>query len=277
MALKVGAAGLALFIQASCQSGALDSPGMAMIAGPRAAASLGVEWRAISSPDGVVQLAIARPRGTGPFPTVILLHGTHGFAAEYVQLASELSESGYLAIVPCWFAPGGGVGMKSITPLPCPADAPALTPSLSAEAMRTLGAVIEAVRGLPDARRGQIALFGHSRGAGLAVNYLIERGGVDAVIANSSGYPESFAAGATRMGSPLLMLHGEADDPGDGGSPMTAVGMARAFQAAALKAGKSVEAHYFPGGLHDGIFAIPEQRKDELVRMIAFLRKQFRA
>jgi dienelactone hydrolase len=251
---------------------------MSEIAGPENAGAPGLLWRAISQPDGgVIQLAISRPRGAGPFPAVILLHGTHGFAQEYVRLAHALSDAGFLAIAPCWFAPGSGAGMGSITPLPCPAGTPVLTPNLSPESMYTLEAIVHAVRGLPDMRPGQVALFGHSRGAGLALNYLVETGDADAVILNSSGYPEIFAAGAGRITSPILMLHGEADAPADGGSPMTAVGMARAFEAAMIEAGKPVESHYYSGGLHTGLFTNPAQRKDEMDRVLAFLRKHFRS
>lgn len=263
---------------AACQAAPFRSPGMVAIAGPDTRGPLGMLWRKITLTDGaVVQLAIARPHGPGPFPTVILLHGTHGFAQEYLRLAADLSDAGFLAIAPCWFAPGSGVGMRSIAPVPCLATTPGPSSNLSPESMQTLDAIVHAVRGLPDVRRGQLALFGHSRGAGLALNYLIETGGADAVILNSSGYPETFVASAKRIASPILMLHGEADDPVDGGSPMTAVGMARSFEAAMRQAGKPVEAHYYANGLHTGIFVDPAQRKDELERMLTFLRKYFPA
>lgn len=262
---------------AGCQNAPFISPGMSVTRGPDAPGASGMFWRTIALTDGaVVQLAIARPQGQGPFPTVILLHGTHGFSQEYLGLAADLSNAGFLAIAPCWFAPGNGAGMSSITPIPCPAGTPGLTPNLSPESMQTLRAIMRAVRGLPDVRPGQVSLFGHSRGAGLALNYLIETGDADAVILNSSGYPENFAASAGRIASPVLMLHGEADDAADGGSPMTAVDMARSFEVAMRQAGKSLEAHYYPSGRHTGIFTDPAQRKDEMERIVAFLRKHFR-
>jgi hypothetical protein len=38
---------------------------------------------------GVILVAVARPSGEGPFPTILLLHGSHGFAQEYVRLAQD--------------------------------------------------------------------------------------------------------------------------------------------------------------------------------------------
>jgi dienelactone hydrolase len=64
--------------------------------------------------------AVARPSGAGPFPVVILLHGTHGFPREYVQLAQALARSGFLASAACWFQGIGGPGAQFGTPIGCP-------------------------------------------------------------------------------------------------------------------------------------------------------------
>ena len=48
---------------------------------PAGTAGLGAEWIRIAVPDvGVLVAAVARPTGKGPFPIVLLLHGSHGFA-----------------------------------------------------------------------------------------------------------------------------------------------------------------------------------------------------
>src|SRR5262245_46540545 len=53
------------------------------IVSPLGGESLGVEWGAIEVANGgSVLVAVARPSGEGPFPLVIILHGTHGFARE---------------------------------------------------------------------------------------------------------------------------------------------------------------------------------------------------
>src|SRR5262245_54418416 len=50
----------------------------------------GVEWVRVPAPGGTLTAAVARPPGAGPFPVLVILHGTHGFAREYVRLAQDL-------------------------------------------------------------------------------------------------------------------------------------------------------------------------------------------
>jgi dipeptidyl aminopeptidase/acylaminoacyl peptidase len=51
---------------------------------------------------------------------------------------------------------------------------------------------------------------------------------------------------------------------------MTDVQMARNFEAALRRARRRVEAKYYAAGRHNGIFADPEQYRDELQRMKSF-------
>ena len=76
------------------------------------------------------------------------LHGSHGFAQEYVRLAEDLTGGGLLAVAACWFRGGGGDGARFITPIGCP-EAPPMPNPASPEAMRTLDALVQAARTLP--------------------------------------------------------------------------------------------------------------------------------
>ena len=99
---------------------------------------LAAEWiRVTVSGVGALIAAVARPLGTGPFPTVVLLHGSHGFAQEYVHLAQDLAHGGLLSVAACWFSGGGGAGSRFITPIVCP-EAPPRPDPLSAAAMQTV-------------------------------------------------------------------------------------------------------------------------------------------
>src|SRR5262245_36663336 len=106
---------------------------------PPGTETLAVQWVKVAAPNlGVVLAAVARPRGAGPFPTVILLHGTHGFAHEYVRLAQDLANGGdVLAVAACWFRGSAGSGTRFITPIACP-DGPPMSAPVSSESLQAL-------------------------------------------------------------------------------------------------------------------------------------------
>ena len=137
-------------------------------------------------------------------------------------------------------------------------------------ALKTVAALVRATVTLPGVRSDQIGLFGHSRGGGAALNYVLDRGAVSAVVLDSGVYPAEFADRASRIRIPTLMLHGTADSPADGGAASTDVRMARAFEDAMRRAGQTVEAQYYDGGQHNGIFASSTQFDDEVRRIAAF-------
>ena len=241
---------------------------------PAGTETLAVQWIRVAVPDlGVMLAAVARPSGAGPFPSVILLHGTHGFARQYVQWAQDLAPSGFLAVAGCWFSGGSGAGSGFVSPpIPCP-EAPPLTPDSFAEGIRTVDALVQATRALPGARSDRLGLIGHSRGGGATLAYLLAIGNVQAAVLHSSGYAIKPATRAAQFNAPILILHGTADGPADGGSANTNVEMARDFELALRRSGKSVEAMYYEGGGHNSFFTNSTQHDDGVKRIIAFLRR----
>ena len=264
---------IAFGIACGSTQASVAAPNVAPAQDPAGAENLRLTWRLVQTPNGTILLAEARPAGSGPFPAVVLLHGTHGFAREYVQLAKELSKAGVVAIAACWFAPGQGEGTRFITPLKCPADAPPISAHQSKQAMESIDSVMGAVRSLPEVDGERVALFGHSRGAGVVWNYVLRGGKVRAAILNSSGYPDELIQSAGKCGAPALLLHGEKDGPADGGSPMTDVRRARSFEHALKRAGKTVDVAFYPAGGHNSLFANRAQHEDEVRRMTGFLQR----
>lgn len=246
------------------------------------AAPAGIEWLDIPGPAGTThRAAVARPStGSTPRPVLVLLHGTHGFAQEYVTLARVIAaDAGIVVVAACWFAGRRGAGVASITPIECPSAPPMPDSANSSEAVAVVGGLVDAARTLPGVRSDRVVLLGHSRGGVAALYYALERGrgaaaGVRAVVLNSTAYPPSLLSRAAELEVPALLLHGTADSPVRGGSPMTAVARARAFEAALRGSAKVVRAEYYEGAEHDGLFEDAAQRLHSVQAVTAFLRQQ---
>ena len=242
----------------------------------------GLEWLSIPGPGGsTLTAAVARPpKASAPRPVLVVLHGTHGYAQEYLTLARELAaDAGTVVVAACWFAGRRGAGVQSITPIECPGAPPMADSANTPEALAAVEALVDAVRTLPGVRSSQVALLGHSRGGVAALYYALERGsdensGIRALVLNSTAYPPSLLARAADLRVPTLILHGTADSPARGGSPMTAVARARAFELALRASGKVVRAEYFDGAEHDALFRDPAQRRHSAQAVTAFLRER---
>lgn len=77
---------------------------------------------------------------------------------------------------------------------------------LAPEALRTVDALVQAVRALPGARPDRIGLFGHSRGGGAVFNYVLNSGDkVQAAVLENTGYPTELAERASQVMTSLLM------------------------------------------------------------------------
>ena len=238
---------------------------------PAGAETLRVQWiKIVVLGQGTILAAVARPTGAGPFPAVVLLHGSHGFAREYVRLAQALSHEGILTVAACWFAGGGNAAQsRFITPIAWH-ESPPRPDSSSAAAWQTVDTLVEAARALPGTRPDCIGLFGHSRGGGAAARYVMTSKKVRAVVLNSTGYPSELIDRASQMNVPMLIFHGTLDSPADGGGENSNIQMARNYEAALRRLKKPVETKYYEGSGHSGIFASPTQFEDEVKRMTTF-------
>jgi dienelactone hydrolase len=238
---------------------------------PAGTEALPVKWVTVTVPDlGVMRAAIARPSGTGPFPAVLVLHGTHGFARQYVEWANDLARSGFIGVAGCWFSGGGGAGASEVTPpIPCP-QIPPLGSGEYPEAVPFVDALVQTTRALPDVRADRLALVGHSRGAGEAtLKYLLANGNVQAAVLHSSGYAPRPWQRAAEFSVPILIMHGTADSM----SENTQFRLAREFEMALRANNKPVETAYCEGCGHNTFFTNSAQRDDELKRMTEFLRR----
>ena len=238
---------------------------------PAGTEALPVKWVTVAVRDlGVMRAAIARPSGTGPFPAVLVLHGTHGFARQYVELANDLARGGFIVVAGCWFSGGGGAGASAVTPpIPCP-EIPPLGSGDYPHAVQFVDALVQATRALADVRADRLGLVGHSRGAGEAtLKYLLANGNVQAAVLHSAGYAQRPWQRAAEFSVPILLMHGTADSNG----PNSAFRLARQFEMALRANSKPVETAYCDGCGHNTFFTNPAQRDDELKRMTEFLQR----
>src|SRR5215204_7687620 len=143
-------------------------PIVAATAAPAGTETFAVKWIRVAVPDrGVMFAAVGRPSGAGPFPVVIILHGTHGFVPQYVQWAEDLARAGFLAVAGCWFSGSenpnrvaprdAGPSVNAVSPpIPCP-EVPPLGRGAYPEAVQYIDRLVQAARTLPDARPDRLA------------------------------------------------------------------------------------------------------------------------
>lgn len=237
-----------------------------------------VTWISVSTDSGIVHAAVAVPNGNGPFPAIIILHGTHGFGQEYVKLARGFAANGFIGIAACWFAGGKGAGQRFITPIEFK-DAPPFIDVAGSERFRIARTVIDSLIGkiitLPYVQKNNLALMGHSRGAGASLDYVLTHPGkAQALVLNSCGYPPAVTKRAAEVSAPLFILHGITDNATDGGSDFTKITMAHTFEAALRAANKDVEVKYFESGGHNSLFTNPSQFDNTIRLVVAFLKRK---
>ena len=193
---------------------------------PSGTEGLGASWYTVATPEGrtlLVAIYDTRPSPDQAVPAILVLHGTHGFASQYVQIAHELSQqTGYVVAAGCWFdGVGQNVDTSDITLIRCPGGPEFAGATQSAwPAVRALAQAVRQYAG-----SAQLGLFGHSRGAEVALQLASSAdpsgAGVQAVVASSGVYtavprspdydtptPLSIAESLT---APVLILHGQAD------------------------------------------------------------------
>lgn len=219
---------------------------------------------------GMMLMTIARPKARGPRPAVLILHGTHGFADDYVALAREIASAGFVGVAACWFAPGQGKGMRFVTPRACPAATPQLTDGDTPDGLSRAAALVKAVAELPSVDPRRVVLMGHSRGAVAAMYHALNRGQACGIVLNSGAYPPDAVQRAANIGVPVLILHGDGDDATQGGSPMTAPQRARDFVRSLEQAHRRVDATFYANGNHNTLFLDPQQHRAELAEIVRF-------
>lgn len=259
----------------SVSSAAASSVPSASAASSLPAWQPGTKWVNLAGPDGsAVKTAVTWPSGPGPFPAVILLHGSEGFRQTYVDIAAALSQSGFITLAPCWFTGFHAPLARFSDYIDCPGGRQFDGANLSA-VKAVLDPVIAYAKTVQGGD-GNIGLIGSSRGATMALLAASNGEGVRAVVSVSAIYeypkngvtddlPIKFISG---MNTPVLILAGTADQ-------IVNVQEPRDYEAKLSALGKTYESHYYDGAPHAIIFTDP-YATDVSSRAAAFFKEYLR-
>jgi dienelactone hydrolase len=162
----------------------------------------------------LVEATVVRPRGAGPFPAIVQLHGCAGIEAQSFRWARWLADRGYLALVVDSFGPRNIKGDCRSGP-----DDPPITARFD----DTFGA-LRYLQTRADVRPDRVAAMGWSQGGVYAISAIngpsLERARRRGVALPAVGfaagigvYPGGcFSLVREQVVRPLLVLIGEADD-----------------------------------------------------------------
>jgi dienelactone hydrolase len=207
-----------------------------------------------------IEATVVRPRGAGPFPAVVQLHGCGGIEAQSFRWARWLADHGYLALVVDSFGPRKVKGDCRSGP-----DEPPITGRFD----DAFGA-LRYLRARPDVRGDRIAAIGWSQGGVYALAVI---NGPSLERARRRGValpPVGFAAGVgiypggcfslvrEQVVRPLLVLIGEADD-------WTPAAKCREMVEAMRSRGADASIVTYPGAYH--YFDVEGQRHELLAEV----------
>lgn len=177
---------------------------------------------------------LATPKGDGPFPAVVLLHGCNGPRARNASWAAKLVSAGYVTLAVNSFSPRGISGLCS--------DVPAMTMAIDYR-VRDAKAALAYLESQPfvDARR--IGVIGWSHG-GWTVLATLSDTSAGQFAAGIAFYPSCRQWSRYTFQAPLLVLIGSDDD-------WTRAAYCEQMQRAKVRDGQPLVLKVYNGATHD--------------------------
>lgn len=207
------------------------------------------QWIKIDTSSGHKLLAaVFRPQGPGPFPIVVVLHGSAGLQSSQLALAEDIARAGLIALVGCWQLIASPPARAQN---PVCSEAPPQSLWEADPAKHSGKELIAAARTLPHVRTERVGLYGLSRGGNAALWAASTGSQVQAIVVDAPAHqptrvepaPPSTLTVVAGLSAPTLMLHGTADR-------LVPVEQSREYESAAQALGKPVIALFFEGMGH---------------------------
>lgn len=211
---------------------------------------------------------LSKPKSTGTFPGLIIIHENRGLTPHIQDVASRFANQGYVALAPDLLSRIGGTAQ-----FPTTNDAVAAIGTLSTDKVIVdLNAAFTYLQSLPYVQRDNIGVIGYCWGGGNSLLFATRNNVVKADIVYYGPNPASIADVAN-IKAPVLGIYGELDTRISVNVP--------ALEAAMKQSNKSFEYKMYPAAAHaffndTGANYDPEAAKDAWKVTLSFLERNLK-
>jgi carboxymethylenebutenolidase len=160
-----------------------------------------------SFPSGTMQVLgyLARPKGGGPYPAVLIIHENRGLMDHFKDVARRLAKNGYVGFALDLLSPEGGTA-KFADPAQAMTAQAQIPPERHVE---TMNAAIRHLQGLPYTRRDRIGTVGFCFGGGMV--WRLATSNPDLRAALPFYGPNPPLADVAKIKAAVLAIYGELD------------------------------------------------------------------
>jgi carboxymethylenebutenolidase len=168
-----------------------------------------------SFPSGTMQVIgyLARPKGGGPYPAVLIIHENRGLLEHFKDVARRLAKSGYVGFALDLLSREGGTA--KFADLAQASTALAQTPP--ERHVETMNAAVRYLQELPYVRRDRIGVMGFCYGGGMVWRLATSNSDLRAAVPFYGANPP--IADVTKIKAAVLAIYGELDSRIDAGIP----------------------------------------------------------